>query len=96
MNDPGAVVLDGNVVILVADLVYADLYVRKDIGFLAGIEGVVHGLFDPHEKRFGAGIEPEDLLVLLEELRDGDLLLLGGHLLRRRGLLPLRRGRFFD
>lgn len=41
-------------------------------GLLGGVEGVVDGLLDGGDEAPGSAVEPEHVLVLLEELGDGD------------------------
>lgn len=76
MDDSRSVVLFDDPVFVLAEVIYPDIYVRKDVGLLTGIEGVVDGLLDSHEQGFGTAVESEDMFVLLEEFRDGDLALL--------------------
>jgi len=76
-RDAGAVVLDDERVVVPGVL---DLYqeVWQDAGFLGGVEGVVDGLLDGRDEPPGSAVEAEHVLVLLEELGDGDLPLARG------------------
>ena len=85
--DTGTVVLYDDLVFLATEIVHSDVYVGQDVRLLAGIEGVVHRLFDTHQEGFGTTVETEDVFVLLEELCDGDLALFLGKILGYRLLL---------
>ena len=90
VDDPGTVVLDGHRVLLLAHLRDLDHDVREDLRLLAGVERVVDRFLHAHQERFGAGVEPEDLFVLLEKLRDRYLVLLVGELFGRSPAAPGR------
>jgi hypothetical protein len=55
--------------------------VREDSGLLAGVEAVVDGFLHGREQRLRRIVESEQVAVLREELRNGDLALLRAHLL---------------
>ncbi len=98
LHDPGAVVLDDHAEARFGDhllrlplgwcstpateLDDLDEQLRQDAGFFASIERVVDGLFHRGEQGFGRVVKPEQMAVLGEELRDGDVTLLGAHRLR--------------
>jgi hypothetical protein len=50
--------------------------------FFAGVEGVVDSFLDGGEEGLAGAVEPEEVAVLGEELRDGDFALFLGHVLR--------------
>jgi hypothetical protein len=76
LDDAGAVVLDDEGVLVVVALVDLDADVGQHVALLAGVEGVVDALLDARDEGSGRVVEPEDVLVPLEELRDGDVSLL--------------------
>ncbi|MPM98395.1 hypothetical protein SDC9_145581 [bioreactor metagenome] len=84
LDDPGTVVLYHHPVFVILKPLHSDENVRKYVRFLAGVEGIVNGFFDAHEKGFGFRVESQDMLVLLEEFRYGYLLLLRGQYVGRR------------
>jgi hypothetical protein len=99
-DDARAVVDDGDAVLgglgrggsLWLEVLNDDRDVRKDPGFLAGVEGVVDGLLDRGEQRLSRVVEAEEVAVLGEELGDGDVPLLGRHRLGGGAWLLGRRG----
>jgi hypothetical protein len=58
-----------------------DLDPRQDAGLLAGVQRVVHGLLDGGQQGLAGIVESQQVAVLGEELADGDVPLLAGHLL---------------
>src|SRR5262249_6892281 len=54
--------------------------VRKDPGLLAGVERVVDGFLHAGQQGLARIVEAEEVPILGEELRDGDLALPGSHL----------------
>src|SRR5437899_1065222 len=64
----------------VADRLDLDDDVREDSGLFAGLERVVDGLLDAGQQGFSRIVEAEELAILCEELRDGDLPLARSHL----------------
>ena len=74
-------------VILHDDLIIiaAAFYLHKDVRqypcILAGIQGIVHGLFDAGDQGAGRGVESQNLTVLLKKFSYGDGFLLLGQLL---------------
>jgi hypothetical protein len=79
LEDARPVVLDGDRVLVVTEVVDGDLDVREDLRLLASVEGVVHGLAHGGEQRLGGVVEAEQVAVLGEELADGDVALPRGH-----------------
>jgi len=79
-RDAGTVVLDHELEVVV-DLPDFDVDVGQDFGLLGRVEGVVDRLFDGGDEPPCARVEPEHVLVLLEELGDGYLSLAFGQLL---------------
>jgi hypothetical protein len=74
-----------------------DVEVREDSGLLAGVEAIVHGLFDRRQQRLSLVVEAQQVAVLGEKLGDGDFSLLLGHRLGRRPAPQLfGRGRWDD
>ncbi len=89
LRDARAVVLDDERVV-VAGLPDLDVDVGQDAGLLGGVERVVDGLLDGRDERPGLRVEPEHVLVLLEELGDGDRPLARGELVGDVGVLEAR------
>src|SRR3989475_8119592 len=89
-NDAGAVVGDGDPEAArlarrrwgpaVGDGLQLHDHLREDSGFLAGVEGVVDGLFDAGEERLSGVVEAQEMTVLGEELGHRDLSLARTHL----------------
>ena len=75
-DDARAVVGHGDAEAVLADLPDHDLQLGQDARLLAGVEGVVHRLLHRGDNGPCGGIEAQELLVALEELRDRYLLLL--------------------
>ena len=70
-GDAGPVVLDDESVV-VADLLDLDVDIGEVTGLLGGVERVVDRLLHGGDESSGPAVEPEHVLVLLEELGDGD------------------------
>ena len=84
VHDSGSIILDGYAVFFLGEFLYLDYDIGEELALLTGIEGVVDRFLDTHEKGFGAGVETQYLLVLLEEFGDRNLMLfvsetLSGH-----------------
>ena len=87
-DDPRAVVLDRDPEGLGTGPTDLDLDVGEDLGLLAGVERVVDGLLDRGDHPADGRVEAEQVLVLLEELRDRDRTLLPRELLSERQARP--------
>src|SRR5262249_1114697 len=77
-HDARSVVLDGDAEASLGELLDLDADVGEDGRLLARVEGVVDALLDRREQRLARVVEAEEVAVLREELRDGDLALLPG------------------
>ena len=74
-DDARSVVLDADLVPILAGLFDMHPDFRQDTGLFAGIDGIIDGFFDCGEEGFAWVIESEQMPVLLEELTDGYFLL---------------------
>jgi hypothetical protein len=102
-DDAGAVVLDCDAEAGLGELADLDADVRQDAGLLGRVERIVDALLHRRQDRLRGIVEAEQVSVLGEELRDGDVALLlreldGGRALARgrataRAARRLRRGR---
>ena len=77
--DTGAVVFDDYAVGIVLFVDYLDVDFREDAGLFAGIERVIDGFLGGGEQRLCGGIETQQVAILQEEFRYGDLPLSTSH-----------------
>ena len=79
LDDAGAVVLNANLVTICTGRFEMHPQLGDDAAFLAGIEGVIHGLLHSREQRLSGVVESKQMPVLRKELADGDIPLLRRH-----------------
>ena len=73
LDDSRAIVIHGDSEPVFCELLDVDFQGRKDSRFLAGIERVVDGFLYRGQKGFLGIIEPQEVSILGEEFRNGDL-----------------------
>ena len=79
LKDSRPVVLNPNLVAVVAGLLDVHPDFRQDTGFFTGVERIVDRLLDRGEQRLAGIVETEQMAVLGEEFADRNVALAGRH-----------------